>query len=82
MYVTRRRNVYNCISLEEKCILLEEVLYITGRRNVYDQNKVFILLEEGVYSTGKTTVYYWKKEVCFKITYSTIEPRSFNFSFN
>ena len=79
MYITGRMNVYD---LKNECILLEEGLYYTERRNVYDQNKVFISLEEGVYSTGKTTVYYWKKEVCFKITYSTIEPQSFNFSFN
>ena len=77
--MTRRRNVYDW---NKDCILLEEGLYITGRWTLSDKNKVFISLEEGVYRTGRMTVYYWKKKVCFKINYSTIQRRSFNFSLN
>ena len=85
-----------CMSPEEGVYITGRKSYITGKKTVYDwkkecniirrrsvyhQNNVFISLEKGVYKTGKTTVYYWKKGICFKINYSTIQTRSFHFSF-
>ena len=66
----------------------EEGVYMTGTMTVYHWKKIVyywrrdcISLEKGVFRTGKTTVYYWKKKVCFKSNYSTIQTRSFHFSF-